>query len=797
MKNGFLARRGATALVTLIIATAVAVPAHGATPVGSNQINTNSRAAVAAAYANQWLPTTKSPINWTGDAASCQAGTQSDDSLIKGVQAVNFYRGLAGLDGISFTETQNAMAQQTALMMEANGQLSHTPDSSWKCYTSQGAQGAATSNLHGGTGNYYIGSASVPIEKYMDDAGPGNGPVGHRRWVLNPDTVTMGMGTTKAYNALNIAGAPTDSSRANPVMIGFPNSGYFPQQLEPNGRWSLSSDHGVDFSAATVNVKDASGTAIQVSPVSTAEGYGPNTISFQIYVSYATGTSESDYTVTVDNMRKDNLPFSYTYTVRLFDGNVSTSSVAPTDPMPTLPTPAISVVPQAPTFGTGTYTIPTTIGVVYTVDGALTQTGTYNASSPIAITAEAASPSYTVVGETSWSHDFTPVAPPQPITITPIAPTFTDTSYTIPYQDGVRYKVNGGLASPGTYTAGSLVSIAAQAQPGYVLSGTTTWSKDFTPVFTQPTPVMPAAPTFGDSSYTIPSTTGVEYLVDNVVKPAGTYSANTNISITANAKPGYTLTGTVLWIKNLTPVSTFSPSIRASGDVVAIDPIGTLYDYGDLTSGRRAIGSGWNGFSNLKVVDWNSDGTMDIVAEDPNGVLYLYEGASWGGFTKIRIGGGWQAYDISVAPWVKGANFPSVIAKNRANGNLYYYANTSGTGVSSPVQIGSGWSSFDICVSDWDKDGNADVIAKNLTGQLLLYRTDGAGRFINETRAVIGAGWNGFSTSTISNFRGAYADGFLARRPDGRLSYYEMIGSGWAKPIQVGSGWGGYTLAGR
>lgn len=563
MKNRYLAKAGATALATLIIASGIGSPAQAGTP-SPNAINTYSRAAVASAYANQWLPTATSPINWTGDAANCQPGTESADSLAKGAQAVNFYRGLAGLDSISLTDSQNILAQQTALLMEANGQISHNPDASWKCYTQQGAQGAATSNLFGGGGSFYIGSASMPVKAYMDDSGPYNDPVGHRRWVLNPSTVTMGMGTTKGFNALNIAGAPTDTSRTNPTMISFPNSGYFPQQLEPNGKWSLSSAQGVDFSGATVSVKDANGAAMGVIPLSTAEGYGPNTISFEVQgLSYASGTSEADYKVTVDNMKTNNLPFSYSYTVRLFDGTISTSNVAPADPQPTLPTPATPVVPTTPTFGATSYTIPTSTGVAYKVNGIITQAGTYNASIPITITAEAASSAYAVTGETTWSKDFTPVPVAQPIAVTPIAPTFTDTTYAIPYQDGVDYQVNGGSSLQGTYTASTPISITAVALPGYTLTGTTTWSKDLSAVTPTPMPtpinVTPVAPTLGAASYSIPSMTGVDYRVNGAVRAAGSYTATTDITITAVAQTGYVLSGTMSWSKDYTPIAPMSP----------------------------------------------------------------------------------------------------------------------------------------------------------------------------------------------------------------------------------------------
>jgi uncharacterized protein YkwD len=800
MKNNYIAKAGSTALATLIIVTGLSAPAQAATTPSPNAIDTYSRATVATAYANKWLPTTNSPINWTGDAASCQAGAQSVDSLAKGAQAVNFYRGLVGLDSISFTSSQNTMAQQTALLMEANGQISHTPSASWKCYTDQGAQGAATSNLHGGAGSYTIKSASAAIESYMDEPGANNAPVGHRRWILNPSTVTMGMGTTKGFNALNIYGAPTDTSRTNPTMIGFPGSGYFPQQLEPNGKWSLSSAQGVDFSGAKVSVKDANGIALGIIPLSTAEGYGPNTISFQVQgLSYASGTSEAVYKVTVDNIKKNNLPFSYSYTVRLFDGNVSTSSVVPADPMPTLPTPVVTVVPKSPTFGTASYTIPATAGVVYKVNGVAWQAGTYNASTPITITAEASSSAYAVTGATSWSKDFTPIVV-QPIVVTPTAPTFTATTYTIPYQDGVDYKVNGGSSLQGTYNAAAPISITAVALSGYKLTGTTTWSKDFSPVTAQPIQVTPVAPTLGATSYTIPTVTGVNYLVGGNVKPAGTYNANTNVTITALAKTGYVLNGTTSWNKNFTPAPVANPSIKAVENFIAADPSGDLWDYGDFTAGRRLIDFGWKGYTNLNVVDWNKDGIADIIAKSPSGTLYFYKGLPAGGFSRMSLGDGWGPYDVYVGSWIKGSKYPSVIARNNNTGELFHYANESGTTFSKRVLFDTGWNGYGIHITDWDKDGNADIVAKSPAGQMLVYRTDGNNNLIREKHPVIGLwGWNDFSIKTIRNFRGSNTDGIIARRNnDGALYYYQNTPSGLAAPIQLGLwGWNDYNIANK
>ncbi|MBF4549662.1 hypothetical protein [Pseudoclavibacter sp. VKM Ac-2888] len=62
--------------------------------------------------------------------------------------------------------------------------------------------------------------------------------------------------------------------------------------------------------------------------------------------------------------------------------------------------------------------------------------------------------------------------------ITPTAPTFTITSYTIPTQSGVFYRVNGTTQAAGTYTVSDArtVTIRAVAGSAFVLYGTSEWS---------------------------------------------------------------------------------------------------------------------------------------------------------------------------------------------------------------------------------------------------------------------------------------------------------------------------------
>ncbi len=119
------------------------------------------------------------------------------------------------------------------------------------------------------------------------------------------------------------------------------------------------------------------------------------------------------------------------------------------------------------------------------------------------------------------------------------------------------YFVNGAVAPAGTYNAadGATVTVTAQAQPGFTLTGTTTFTHTFAATPSCTTHVAAVAPTFADdictaggstgASYTVPATVGVDYLVNGVKTAAGTYHATdgTKVTILARAQVGFSLTG--------------------------------------------------------------------------------------------------------------------------------------------------------------------------------------------------------------------------------------------------------------
>ena len=316
---------GATAVIAavvtgLVLMTTSSAGASGSTAYRttarwSGAVNSDSKAAVNSAYWSKYAPKYNVLIDWLGGSLlGCLPGLTS--SLTNGatLSALNYVRSLAGLAPVKFSSTLNASAQRAALMMAANNSLSHDPPSSWRCWTSSGASAAGRSNL---ALAYPSLRAGQIIDLYMDDGGGSNVAVGHRRWILNPFSTVMGTGTTSTANALTVVG-PTSAYRPNPPYIGWPTRGYFPNALEPHGRWSLSAGSRlINFRYANVYAYNSQGTRFAVHKYAVHTGYAQPTLVWQMpsWIS-KTGT----YKIKVTGIRKTGYSgsLSTSYTVRLF-----------------------------------------------------------------------------------------------------------------------------------------------------------------------------------------------------------------------------------------------------------------------------------------------------------------------------------------------------------------------------------------------------------------------------------------------------------------------------------------------
>ena len=219
---------------------------------GGPGVDTWNRAAVVEAYAAEFERTEPDP-GYTGNTSRCVAGDTSHGYRDSVVRRVNWYRQMAGLSAVAEREQYSQSAQQTAMMMSAQGALSHYPDRDWACYSARGAATAARSNLG-------LGSVGVSgIDSYMQDSGLHNISVGHRNWILYPQLREVGTGNVpqgRRANALHVQDDHTRSTRPGVReergFVAWPPAGYTPARTVW-GRWSFTLPAG-DFSAATVEV---------------------------------------------------------------------------------------------------------------------------------------------------------------------------------------------------------------------------------------------------------------------------------------------------------------------------------------------------------------------------------------------------------------------------------------------------------------------------------------------------------------------------------------------------------------
>ncbi|MCW2755371.1 MAG: hypothetical protein JWQ32_2782 [Marmoricola sp.] len=280
----------------------------------AGSINTYSKSAVNTAYWSQYASKLWQPIGWLGGSLlGCLAGltpAQSDNATLT---SLNYVRSLAGLAPVSFSAALNWSAQKAALMMDANNTLDHHPSSNWRCWSAAGATAASRSNL--ALAYPSLGSGQI-IDLYMSDDGSSNVAVGHRRWILNPFSTVMGSGSTDKANALTVVG-PTSASRPNPRYVSWPTPGYFPNALEPHGRWSLSAGlNSVSFARARIAVYDGT-RLIPVHKFAVENGYAQPTLVWQMPAGISLTHA---YKVVVTHIRRAGIRrnLSHTYTVRLF-----------------------------------------------------------------------------------------------------------------------------------------------------------------------------------------------------------------------------------------------------------------------------------------------------------------------------------------------------------------------------------------------------------------------------------------------------------------------------------------------
>ncbi|KOR30985.1 hypothetical protein TI04_03195 [Achromatium sp. WMS2] len=300
----------------------------------------SNRHQIKAFYQIVYNSSEGTPLEWTGDFNSCNAGTTSQSFKDATLIRVNWFRAMSGIsDTIVFADSYSVKNQEAALMMARNQSLSHTPPTSWTCYTSNGYEAAGKSNLAIG----YNGWDAVTA--YMDDSSVGN--LGHRRWVIYPQTKNMGTGDVPTYGTIYVGGANAlwvmdnnmyntrPAVRESSGFVIWPPRGYVPYQVVFRD-WSVS-QKGANFSGAQVTVTNASGTVCSGcnSVIISSSGAPESTLAWKpdssVSGHWAKPTQDTTYHVSISNISLNGGLVNLEYDVVIFDpASYGSNEVIPT-----------------------------------------------------------------------------------------------------------------------------------------------------------------------------------------------------------------------------------------------------------------------------------------------------------------------------------------------------------------------------------------------------------------------------------------------------------------------------------
>jgi hypothetical protein len=318
------------------------LPGRGFRPLsvtGGFNVDTSSREQVRSFYNAVYTSSGGVPIGTTADISSCTPGTNSPAFQDVELRRINWFRALAGLPAsVTFDAGENAKDQSGALIMAANTNLQHTGiPPTWHCFSPDGTNAAANSNL--ALGN----DGPDAITGYIQDYGANNYAVGHRRWILYPQTQVMASGDVPPQNIFDAAnatwifdanyGGPRPATRT--PYVSWPPAGYVPYQVVyPQWSFAPSNADPVD---ATVSMK-SNGVSMVVKIQTYQTGYGENTL-----VWYPTGLdptvsstvfpfdgTDTVYSITVSNVITSAGNQNFSYTVTVFDPAVPGADYVPT-----------------------------------------------------------------------------------------------------------------------------------------------------------------------------------------------------------------------------------------------------------------------------------------------------------------------------------------------------------------------------------------------------------------------------------------------------------------------------------
>ncbi|MCB5167923.1 VCBS repeat-containing protein [Streptomyces bambusae] len=231
-------------------------------------------------------------------------------------------------------------------------------------------------------------------------------------------------------------------------------------------------------------------------------------------------------------------------------------------------------------------------------------------------------------------------------------------------------------------------------------------------------------------------------------------------------------------------------------DLVVRTPGGDLYRYpgtgkaSEPFGARKKVGFGYQTYNQLVGVDdRNGDGLGDLMARTVGGSAYLYHSDGKGGFkARSYAGDRWNvSTNFAAQGAVPGFGRNDLVGRDGAGTLWWYFSKNNGTlGARQKLSKDGGWLGANVnYVSSLDNDSDGDLV-EIWNGHLFKEATD------------MGAGWGVYNAlAGVGDLSGDGRGDLLARDRSGNLYLYKTQGGKLAPRIKVGAGWGGYNkLAG-
>ena len=216
-------------------------------------------------------------IIWNGNSLQCKCGTLEKEIYKKVEDRINFFRTVTGLNKVILNSKYNVEAQAAALLIKANNELTHYPNSKMRCYSQAASNGCLKSCL--GFSDFINFPETAFITGFINDFGEDNYFVGHRKWILYTKLVDFGYGATNNSEALLTADGVTFDTLPTPEYIAYPWNGYVPVNLIfPKWSFSINQDEDVDFSSTTISMLDSNGKLIKIEKLKEYKNYLDHTI---------------------------------------------------------------------------------------------------------------------------------------------------------------------------------------------------------------------------------------------------------------------------------------------------------------------------------------------------------------------------------------------------------------------------------------------------------------------------------------------------------------------------------------